>query len=77
MMITYMGKAICKTIEDAEKIYNELSTIPDTRVELDGKMVYIAYRPTEDTDDENKQRSIGTMKKMLSLVNGEGYFCSL
>ena len=68
-MITYMGKAICKTVEDAQNIYNELSTIPNTKVELDGKMVYVAYRPIEDLNDKDKLLSINTLKKMLSLVN--------
>ena len=72
-----MGKAICKDEDEARSIYLSLKSIPDTIVEQDNKMVYVSYNPTEDTTNELQQKCIVRMKKILSLVNGSSYFCSL
>lgn len=74
-MIHYTGKAFCKSLDSANTIYEKLKEIPNTTVEQDGKIVYVIYEPTEYTSDETEQKSIIHIKKTLSLVDGQSYFC--
>lgn len=76
-MIIYMGKAICENEDEASTIATTLKTIPETVVEQNNKMVYVSYHPTEDTTNELQQKCIIRIKKILSVVHGSSYFCSL
>lgn len=74
-MIHYVGRAICRSVDECDNIYEKLKAIPDTRVEKDGKIVDVIYEPTEHTSNEAEQKSIIRIKKTLSLVDGQSYFC--
>ena len=74
-MIHYVGRAICRSVDECDKIYEKLKAIPDTRVEKDGKIVNVIYEPTEFTSNKDEQKSIISIKKTLSLVDGQSYFC--
>ena len=69
-----MGKAICKSLEEAERIYLKMKELPDTLVEQDGKVVYVSYCPSEYTSNKTEQETIVYIKKTLSLVEGHSYF---
>lgn len=74
-MVHYSGKAFCKSLDSANTLCEKLKEIPNTIVEQDGKIVYVIYEPTEYTSDETEQKSIIHIKKTLSRVDGNSYFC--
>lgn len=74
-MIHYVGRAICRGVDECDKIYEKLTDIPNTRIEKDGRIINVIYEPTEFTSNEDEQKSIIRIKKTLSLVDGQSYFC--